>query len=166
MDHLEAPSPAVNLYASDPLVRRVVHEQATARALAVCFSDSEAQADIIVTIPVRLGALLQRVRQFSFAAPLVALGAFVFDPGLNILIAPDTEIVLTEKETAILKCLLQARGAFISRRDLLTQVWGYAEGVETHTLETHIYRLRQKLERDPANPEILITAEQGYRLNV
>lgn len=167
MENLETHPQAVSLYISDPLVQRVVREQAAARNLPVRFVDMGAGAAIVVTVPVRLGALLQKIRQLSAAEPSVAIGAFVFDPALSALIAPEAdEIALTEKEAAILKCLLRAQGAFVNRRDLLTQVWGYAEGVETHTLETHIYRLRQKLESDPAHPATLITAEQGYRLNI
>ncbi len=167
MDSFETDPQTVSLYASDPLVQRVVHEQAAARHLAIKFVETPAQAAIIVSVPVRLGPLLQKIRQLSFSAPTVSVGSFVFDPGLNMLIsAEEDEVALTEKESAILKCLLRARGAFVTRRDLLTQVWGYAEGVETHTLETHVYRLRQKLEQDPAKPVTLITAEQGYRLHV
>lgn len=171
MDTLQPGPHTVSLYVSDPLVQRVVREQAQARHLPVRFVAAGEPAAIVVALPVRLGALLQRIRQISLrlsaTAQLARIGAFVFDPALGVLIsAADEEIALTEKEAAILKCLLQAQGAFVSRRDLLTQVWGYAEGVETHTLETHVYRLRQKLEHDPARPVTLITAEQGYRLNI
>ncbi len=167
MDKLENDPQTVSLYVSDPLVQRVVREQAAVRHLAVRFTAADEPASIVVTAPVRLGALLHKIRQLSSSALPVSVGAFIFDPDQNVLLSPeDDEVALTEKETSILKCLLRAGGAFVSRRDLLTQVWGYAEGVETHTLETHVYRLRQKLEHDPANPETLITAEQGYRLHV
>ncbi len=76
----------------------------------------------------------------------------------------ESPLRLTEKETAILLCLKESEGERVSRQKLLEDVWAYAEGVETHTLETHIYRLRQKIERDPSAPEILLTAEDGYRL--
>ncbi len=165
MEHSEIDHQAVSLYVSDPLAQRVVRTQAAMWGLSVQFADTPEQAALVITLPVRLGALLQRIRQLSTAMPAVAMGAFIFDPALSVLVTSDKEeVALTEKESAILKCLLRARGAFVNRRDLLTQVWGYAEGVETHTLETHIYRLRQKLEIDPARPVTLITAEQGYRL--
>ena len=71
---------------------------------------------------------------------------------------------LTEKETAILKFLLRAGDEPVSRDVLLNDVWGYHADVTTHTLETHIYRLRQKIEADPANAQLLVTEGGGYRL--
>ena len=72
--------------------------------------------------------------------------------------------LLTEKEVALLRFLHAQKGKSITRKELLEQIWEYADGVETHTLETHIYRLRQKIEKDPAKPEILQTTEDGYRV--
>ncbi|MGH6995940.1 MAG: winged helix-turn-helix domain-containing protein, partial [Stellaceae bacterium] len=74
------------------------------------------------------------------------------------------KVRLTEKETAILKYLYRAGTRTIGRDVLLNEVWGYNSGVTTHTLETHVYRLRQKIERDPTHAEILITDAGGYRL--
>jgi len=71
---------------------------------------------------------------------------------------------LTEKETSILKFLFRANDRVVSRDILLNEVWGYNAGVTTHTLETHIYRLRQKIEQDPSNAELLVTETGGYRL--
>lgn len=73
-------------------------------------------------------------------------------------------LYLTEKERDILYFLHKAEGKPVDRKNLLNFVWQYAENVETHTLETHIYRLRQKIEKDPAVPEILLKDEKGYRL--
>ena len=74
------------------------------------------------------------------------------------------KVRLTEKETAILRFLYRAGLRPISREVLLQEVWGYNSGVTTHTLETHIYRLRQKIEKDAATPEILVTEAGGYKL--
>ena len=71
---------------------------------------------------------------------------------------------LTEKETAILRYLYRAGQRPVSRETLLQEVWGYNSGVTTHTLETHIYRLRQKVEKDAASPAILVTESGGYKL--
>ena len=122
------------------------------------------------TPPFRIGTLLDRVRRYtvdggtSKAAPLV-MGPYTLDPVNNVLTREEGEpIRLTDKESHMLSFLAARKGAFVDRRALLDEVWGYAENVETHTLETHIYRLRQKIEDDPANPSFLITEEQGYRL--
>jgi len=71
---------------------------------------------------------------------------------------------LTEKETAILRYLYRSGEKPVSREVLLQEVWGYNSGVTTHTLETHIYRLRQKIEQDPANAALLVTEAGGYKL--
>jgi DNA-binding response OmpR family regulator len=71
---------------------------------------------------------------------------------------------LTEKETAILRFLHRAGQQVVSRDTLLREVWGYNANVTTHTLETHIYRLRQKVERDPGTAQLLVTEAGGYKL--
>ena len=71
---------------------------------------------------------------------------------------------VTEKETSILRYLYRAGQRPVSRETLLQEVWGYNSGVTTHTLETHIYRLRQKIEKDAAAPAILVTEAGGYKL--
>ncbi len=163
-------SEAVSICTADPLIRRVVADAATTYGLSVTFvTQATDAATITISGPVRLGALLQRMGQRARKAGrqmrVLALGRYVFDPEDSVLIADDgDDVILTEKEEAILSCLAAAQGEIVVRRDLLTKVWGYVEGVETHTLETHIYRLRQKLELDPAKPEILLTEEQGYSL--
>ena len=74
------------------------------------------------------------------------------------------KIRLTEKETSILKYLYRSGDKVVSRELLLHEVWGYNAGVTTHTLETHIYRLRQKIEKEPSNAELLVTETGGYKL--
>jgi DNA-binding winged helix-turn-helix (wHTH) protein len=85
------------------------------------------------------------------------------EPGQLTLRGPDgVAIVLTDTESRLLACLMDAQGAVVARDTLLARVWGYRPGLDTHTVETHIYRLRQKIEADPAMPRILLTSGEGY----
>jgi DNA-binding response OmpR family regulator len=95
------------------------------------------------------------------------IGTYTFRPVAKLLLdrAKNRRVRLTDKETAILKCLYQAGPQPVPRHVLLDKVWGYNSNVTTHTLETHIYRLRQKLEADPAEFGLLLTAPGGYHLN-
>jgi DNA-binding response OmpR family regulator len=94
------------------------------------------------------------------------VGPYIFRPAARIMVprADGRKIHLTAKEVALLKYLLQVNGITVGRQALLDAVWGYSSGVSTHTLETHIYRLRQKLEADPGNPQLLPLTLGGYRL--
>jgi len=128
-------------------------------------------ADDYVTKPFRLSVLLARLRahlrQSEHSDDAVfTIGPYSFRPGAKLLTEPGgrKKVRLTEKETAILKYLYRAGDRVIGRDTLLGEVWGYNAGVTTHTLETHVYRLRQKIERDPAAAEILVTEPGGYRL--
>ena len=131
----------------------------------------DAGADDYVTKPFRLSVLLARLRahlrqsEHSDDAEFT-IGPYTFRPGAKLLLDPSgrKKVRLTEKETAILKYLYRARDRVIGRGTLLGEVWGYNAGVTTHTLETHVYRLRQKIERDPTRAEILVTESGGYRL--
>lgn len=131
----------------------------------------ESGATDYVTKPFRLNVLLARLRaqlrQYEQSDDAVlTIGPYSFRPGGKLLVDPATnrKIRLTEKETAILKYLYRAGDRVIGRDTLLGEVWGYNVGVTTHTLETHVYRLRQKIERDPSNACLLVTEEGGYRL--
>jgi DNA-binding response OmpR family regulator len=130
----------------------------------------EAGANDYVAKPFKFAVLLARVRahlrQHEQSEDAVfAIGRFSFRPAQK-LMTDDSggKIRLTEKETSILKFLYRAGEKPVTRDVLLTQVWGYNSGVTTHTLETHIYRLRQKVERDPSNAELLVTEAGGYKL--
>lgn len=131
----------------------------------------DAGANDYVTKPFKFGVLLARIRA-HLRQHLISedasypIGHYTFKPGEKLLINPETEekVRLTEKETAILKFLKRADGAIISRDQLLDEVWGYNSNVTTHTLETHIYRLRQKIETDPSKAKIIITEHGGYSL--
>lgn len=131
----------------------------------------ESGANDYATKPFRFGVLLARVRaqlrQFEQSEDAVfKIGPYTFQPSLKLLVDEDRKsqkVRLTEKETDILKYLYRAGGT-VSRDVLLDEVWGYNAGVTTHTLETHIYRLRQKIEREPSNAALLVTDAGGYRL--
>ncbi len=119
--------------------------------------------------PFRFSALLQRLHALStHHAPAndvaVRIGPYTFHPSAKLLQAEGRKVRLTEKETNILK-FLHASAGTVSRDILLHEVWGYGPAVATHTLETHIYRLRKKIEQDPARAQILLTEGGGYRLS-
>jgi Response regulators consisting of a CheY-like receiver domain and a winged-helix DNA-binding domain len=131
----------------------------------------DAGANDYVTKPFKIGVLLARVRaqlrqHEQTEDAILTIGPYSFKPGAKLLINPATsrKIRLTEKEAAILKYLYKAGPRAVSRDVLLDEVWGYNAGVTTHTLETHVYRLRQKIEKDPTRAEILVTEPGGYRL--
>jgi DNA-binding response OmpR family regulator len=151
------------------------------RAPILMLTGADGEADTIlgldsgandyITKPFRLNVLLARLRaqlrQHEASEDAVfAIGPYTFRPSAKTLVddAKRRKVRLTEKETAILKYLYRAGEKTIGRAILLNEVWGYNSGVTTHTLETHVYRLRQKIERDPAKAEILITEPGGYRL--
>lgn len=136
----------------------------------------DAGATDYVTKPFKLGVLLARIRahirQFEHSDDAVlTIGGFAFRPGSKTLTAKDAQgregkdpVRLTDKETQILKYLYLNAARVVGRDELLDEVWGYNAAVTTHTLETHVYRLRQKMESDPSNALILITEPGGYRL--
>jgi DNA-binding response OmpR family regulator len=134
-------------------------------------SGLDAGASDYVIKPFRIGELMARLRaqlrQHAAAEDAeYAIGAFRFQPARKRLVATTTgaRIRLTDKETAILRHLHRAVGQVVPRDALLGAIWGYNSEVNTHTLETHIYRLRQKIEADSANATLLVTAPGGYRL--
>jgi DNA-binding response OmpR family regulator len=95
----------------------------------------------------------------------IRIGPYQFRPSAKLLTGEgQRKIRLTEKETNILKFLYSA-GRTVARETLLHEVWGYSPAVTTHTLETHIYRLRRKIEENPGRAQILLTEDGGYRLS-
>ena len=116
--------------------------------------------------PVLLARIRAQLRQYEQSEDaILRLGPYMFNPaGKLLLTETGNQIRLTEKETNILKFLYQAKERVVQRDTLLHEVWGYNAGVTTHTLETHIYRLRQKIETDPSNASFLVTEDGGYRL--
>jgi DNA-binding response OmpR family regulator len=130
----------------------------------------EAGANDYVTKPFRFAVLLARIRaqlrsHEASEDAFFPIGPYSFRPGAKLLVNErGSKVRLTEKETAILRYLYRSGEKPVSREVLLQEVWGYNSGVTTHTLETHIYRLRQKIEKDPANATLLVTEAGGYKL--
>jgi len=117
--------------------------------------------------PLRFAGLMAMIR--AKIAPTAAAGAtlgdHLFCETTQTLMGPDgVRRLLTEKETAILARLARARGGVVARDVLLREIWGYSPAVDTHTLETHIHRLRRKLEDASGRPKLLLSAPSGYRL--
>jgi DNA-binding response OmpR family regulator len=130
----------------------------------------DAGANDYVTKPFRLAVLQARIRaqlrshEHSEGA-VFRLGPYEFRPAAKMLVdASGRKVRLTEKETNILKYLYRAGEKPVPRDELLAEVWGYNAGVTTHTLETHVYRLRQKIESDPSGGRLILTEGGGYRL--
>lgn len=127
-------------------------------------------ANDYITKPFKFPVLLARLRaqlrtHEQSEDAIFQLGPYTFKPAMKMLIdEKDKKIRLTEKETNILKFLYRASDGPVARDVLLHEVWGYNAGVTTHTLETHIYRLRQKIEPDPSQARLLVTESGGYRL--
>ena len=122
--------------------------------------------------PLRLGRIMEAVRVYKRQSVQkqqlteVKIGKYILDPKNSSLTIENKirAVRLTEKEQDILLYLYHNKDKSIDRQTLLDHVWGYVDGVETHTLETHIYRLRQKIEEDPSNPDFLMTNDDGYYL--
>ncbi len=127
-------------------------------------------ANDYVAKPFKIAVLLARIRaqlrQHEQSEDAVfTIGPFSFRPAAKLLIdEKGSKIRLTEKEASILKYLYRADEKVVSRDTLLHEVWGYNASVTTHTLETHIYRLRQKVEKDPSAAQLLVTESGGYKL--
>ncbi len=130
----------------------------------------EAGANDYVTKPFKFAVLLARIRaqlrQYEASEDAIfQIGPYTFRPSSKLLTTErGSKLKLTEKETAILRYLYRAGQKVVGREILLAEVWGYNANVTTHTLETHIYRLRQKIESDPSHARILVTEPGGYKL--
>ncbi len=130
----------------------------------------EAGANDYVTKPFRFAVFLARIRaqlrqHEQSEDATFTVGPYTFQPSRKLMTdRRGGKLRLTEKEASIIKYLYRAERKVVTRDVLLEEVWGYNSGVTTHTLETHVYRLRQKIERDPSNAEILVTESGGYKL--
>ena len=139
-------------------------------------ADASNMADSAVlrlSSPVRIGGVIDQILHFqrdhiAGQRDVISFGGYRLDRYQGLFYVDDVRapVRLTEKEVALLVLLYEAKGGPVSREVLLEQIWKYAENVETHTLETHIYRLRQKIENDPAEPTLLCTSDKGYFLSL
>jgi DNA-binding response OmpR family regulator len=130
----------------------------------------DAGASDYVTKPFKFNVLVARIRAQLRAHEqsedaVFRIGPYEFRPADRLLLdEKGKKLRLTDKEANILKYLYRAGAKAVPREELLAEVWGYNAGVTTHTLETHVYRLRQKIESDPAHARLLVTEAGGYRL--
>ena len=130
----------------------------------------EAGASDYIAKPMRMGELLARMNTYLRQHKLSDDARFEIE-GLDFVPSQKTiasrisgeKIILTEKETMVLKMLNKKAPDAVSCEALLLEIWGFQKGLTTHTLETHIYRLRQKLTRLTTEP-VIETAQDGYRL--
>lgn len=132
----------------------------------------KAGANDYITKPFSADRLLARLEAHALHharsdAADFAIGDRVFEAGPRLVRLPNGAAVrLTDKEVGILRFLASAPGRRGEREALLSEVWGYKNAVSTHTLETHIYRLRQKIEDNPSQPVLLRTDPGGYSLSL
>ncbi len=148
----------------------------------IMLTGSDAETDVVrglnsgandyIVKPFRLKELVARLhaqlRAFENSENAVfTIGPYVFRPSAKLLQDPlkNRRIRLTEKETGILRFLYRAGPRGVARQALLNEVWGYNSTVTTHTVETHIYRLRQKMELHPTKPRLLVTEGGAYQLH-
>ena len=132
----------------------------------------DAGANDAIARPVRALELVARVRaqlrhHGASAGTALTVGPYLFRPDQRELEEPSGRVIrLTATEASILRFLHRAGGSVVTRQALLHEVWGYRDGVTTHTVETHIYRLRRKIEPDPRHRRLLLCEDSGYRLDV
>lgn len=149
-----------------PIIMLTAHQSDADQILGL-----DSGANDYIPKPFRLSVLLARLRaqlrqHEQSEDAIFTIGPYTFRPSAKLLVHNETKkkVRLTEKETSILKFLYRSGPHVIGREMLLGEVWGYNAGVTTHTLETHVYRLRQKIEADPSSAELLVTEPGGYRL--
>ena len=150
------------------------------RGSVIMLTAQASDADVVIGLdsgandyvpkPFKFAVLLARIRaqlrqQEASEDAVFKVGPYTFRPSAKMLVNDKgSKLKLTEKETAILRFLYRAGQKVVSRDILLQEVWGYNATVTTHTLETHVYRLRQKIETNPSSARILITEPGGYKL--
>lgn len=169
----------VNSHSISSFLKLIKETQITNKVLFMKDSDSEEISSTdgftdnhhFIEKPFRIQHLIKKIdfvlAKISGSTDVThIIGPFVFFPEKKIITFNDqADIELTEKEVGILKCLLSSGEEIVDKDEILKQVWNYNLGVTTHTLETHIYRLRQKLEISPSTPRIIVSEGGGFKLN-
>lgn len=126
--------------------------------------------DCVMTAPLNGPLLLARIKAIMRwrkpnASRSYQIGPFEFNMETKCLSAHECgDIKMTDKEALVLKFLLSRKGEIVTRTDLLRHVWGYSSTANTHTVETHIYRVRKKIGRLLDGKSVIITENGGYRL--
>ena len=152
-------------------VRSPIILVAVERGEDVAIAALDAGANDYVLKPFKINVLVAKIRsnirqfeQSEFA--ILRFGRFSFKPGDKILLnnSSKEEVRLTDKETAIIKLLYLSGGEVVTRATLLEEVWGYNTTLTTHTLETHIYRIRQKVGNATSGQDFIATESEGYRM--
>jgi DNA-binding response OmpR family regulator len=135
---------------------------------------SQTHSDAVTTLhveksaaPRKLAQIVQQLKDMAARQDILQLGDYQLDPGKRVWSTPDGHThSLTEKEVDLLRYLADIHPQAASRDDVLRDVWKYAGDADTHTLETHLYRLRQKIEQNPSDPTIVVSTKQGYMLGI
>ena len=134
--------------------------------------DASDFADIVIKKPIKLSSFLKALKEETLLPKVRRKECLIFNeyslyPVKKEIFSATTEKTtkLTEKEVDIIKYLYQKAPTVISKEELLEKVWEYSTDATTHTVETHIYRLRQKVEKDGSS-QLIITENNGYKLNV
>ena len=126
---------------------------------------------ININVPFKMSDIYQRIENYLIqintnSERIIRFKNFSYDPSLRTLKNQSTFLRFTEKESQIFTCLIENTNLYITKKDLLNKVWSYGDGIDTHTLETHIYALRKKID-SKLNIKNLIMFEEkkGYYIN-
>jgi two-component system KDP operon response regulator KdpE len=160
--------------------RPVVHEYQVATPLPPGSDTAEAalmaaeplgppDASVVRELIARVEELLHRTRRLPAGASTgwagtIRFGSVLLEPATQTVLRGGQPVRVTHTEFRLLLALMRRRGAIASRIELLREVWGAGAAVSRRAVDTHIARLRRKLEEDPANPRHILTAlAWGYR---
>ena len=135
-------------------------------------SDLKISSEVInINIPFKMNDLYQRIENYLVQIKtnnkrIIKYRNFSYDPSTRKLINESTFLRFTEKEAQIFSCLIENTNSYITKKDLLNKVWSYGDGIDTHTLETHIYALRKKIDSKlNINDLIMFEEKKGYYIN-